>query len=70
MYSEKHSGEFDFDKNLNRFCQLKILIMTSIETHKFQQLICKSVQITKRAEKSAGLEKSETKDHHDMNPLR
>lgn len=70
MYSVKCSGELDFDKNLNRFCQLKIPIMATIETQKFQQLICKSVQITKCAKESAGLEKSETKDHHDMNPLR
>lgn len=44
--------------------------MATVETQKFQQLICKSVEITKHAKKSARLEKSETKDHYGMNPLR
>lgn len=70
MDSVKHSGELDFYKKLNRFCQLKILIMATVETQKFQQLIYKSVEITKHAKNSARLEKSETKDHYGMNPLR
>lgn len=44
--------------------------MATVETQKFQQLIYKSVEITKHAKNSARLEKSETKDHYGMNPLR